>query len=113
MDRRPTYAYRLDEALFHADKTLFSIRNAGNAGWEQALFDAWADDADSGPVEFLLRIRDRTGWTIRKADASGVRFAGDPLALVFRWDDLLGFTAEIPDPANADAARRFLSAFTT
>ncbi len=69
---------------------------------------SWGEE---GPVEFLTRIKEHTGWTIKHLKYGQYTFNEDPLGLVFWWDDLFGFTITVPDWDRLQDALDFLKPF--
>lgn len=61
-----------------------------------------------GPIEFLLRIVDRCGWTIVEVGIQQYAFREDPLGLKYQFDDIFGFIVEYKKKADLQNALAFL-----
>ena len=88
MDRHPEYKYCIGK-IAENDHWIYIV-DCGS-GWEDALY-LWENE---GPVEFMLRISDLYGWHAEKTKSGQYTFKEDPMCLVYWWDDLFGFTAEL------------------
>lgn len=106
MPRHPEYRFCIGEES-EKDNWLV-LRDLFDTGWEEDLY-SWGYE---GPLEFTLRIKEKTGWTITKLEHGQYRFAEDPLQLVYWWDDLFGFTITIPDWDKLPEAKAFLKEYT-
>ena len=107
MDRHPEYKYVLEQ-IDEKDSWIF-IGDKDQSGWGKIVYDMWDSDKDSGPVEFLLRIKERNNWDIEKVGDLQYRFKQDKIGLTFQWDDLFGFVVAIGDWNRRDEAVRFLN----
>ena len=107
MSRHSEYKYKLDH-ISEQDSWII-IGDKEQSGWGNLVYDIWDDDTDAGPVEFILRIKDRTQWDIEKVGDLQYRFKQDDIGLIFQWDDLFGFVVVIDNWNRVDEAVRFLS----
>ena len=110
MTRFPQFKYRIGH--IENDVNWILITDPNDTDWGNSLFDSWADDEEQcmGPVEFLLRIQEKTHWTIKKAGLLQYKFEEDPLQMIFQMDDLFGF-AVLTDKENLDQAISFLQEY--
>ena len=107
MKRHPEYKYIIDR-ISEKDSWIF-IRDKDQSGWGDSIFDAWDDSMDAGPVELLLRIKDRNHWDVEKVGMQQYRFRQDEIGMVFQWDDLFGLVIIIEDWDRLDEEESFLS----
>ena len=110
MTRFPQFKYVIGR--IQSDKNQIFIQDQNDSGWEKNLFDSWADGENRfiGPVEFLLRIKEKTGWAIKKAGFLQYAFEEDPLQLIFQMDDLFGFVI-VTNKENLENAISFLQQY--
>lgn len=106
MERHPEYKYNIGD-VDKKDRWIY-IKDDSDTGWYDAMMSFWEYD---GPVEFLKRIIDKTGWTIQPTEM-GYVFAEDPLQLEYQFDDLFGFTVEYPNEWALEETMKFLMQFT-
>ncbi len=106
MDRHPEYKYKIGH-VGKEDRWIY-IKDDSKSGWYDAMMSFWEYD---GPVEFLRRIIEKTGWTIQ-ATEMGYTFVEDPLHLEYQFDDLFGFTVGYQNEKGFDGAIKFLMQFT-
>lgn len=106
MERHPEYKFRISKV--DKDSKWIFIEDFENSGWESDLFQLFEG---TGPVEFIYRIMDDTGWKVKDND-DGYYFEEDPLKLVFQVDDLFGFTIAYQNELNIKDAMQFLEKYT-
>ena len=110
MTRFPQFKYTIGH--IQNDENWIFIKDPNDSGWEKNLFDSWADDEEKycGPVEFILRIKDKNNWTIKKVGLLQYSFEEDPLQMVFQMDDLMGFVI-IAHKENLEKTISFLGEY--
>ena len=109
MDRHPEYKYYIR----HIDKKnrWIYIDDKDKSGWGDRLFD-WSDyEGYSGPVEFILRIKEANQWFVDKAGDVQYRFEQDNIGMVFQWDDLFGFVVIVRNRNRVDEVIEFLNRY--
>ena len=109
MERHPEYKYYI-ERISENDSWLF-IGDRNHSGWGTKVFDAWDEDKDTGPIEYILRIKEQNQWDIEKVKDLQYRFEQDELGTIFQWDDLFGFVAVIKDWDRLNEVLDFLSVY--
>ncbi len=109
MKRHPEYKYRIDR-LSEKDSWIF-ISDKDHSGWEDCVFDTWSRDRDAGPLELILRIKERNHWDAENVGMQQYCFRQDEIGMVFQWDDLFGFVVIIEDWNRLDEAVHFLNGY--
>lgn len=102
MQRHPEYRYNLNPNFFKSN--LIRIEDPDHNNWGEAVMDTWDEENYKGPVELLLRIREKKNWTIKEVGIGQYSFEEDKLNLIFQWDDLFGFVIVVNDPVTKEEA---------
>ncbi len=110
MTRFPRFKYIIGHV--QNEEGWIFIKDPNDSDWEKSLFDSWADDDEKyiGPVELLLRIKEKNNWTIKKGGLLQYSFEEDPLQMVFQMDDLFGFVI-IAHKENLEKTISFLEEY--
>jgi len=106
LERHPEYKFNIGHVSKN-DRWIY-IKDDSDTGWYDAMMGFREYD---GPVEFLKRIIDKTGWTIQPTEM-GYVFAEDPLQLEYQFDDLFGLTVEYLNEWALEETMKFLMQFT-
>lgn len=110
LERHPEYKYKIGS--LDPENLWIYINDSNESGWEENLFYGDSDDSFLGPVEFLLRIKDKMKWNIREVGHFSYQFIEDELKMTFQWDDLFGFTVAIKDWKRINEALKCLQEYT-
>lgn len=106
--RHPEFQYSIADTN---KGTWIYIEDPCDTGWGKDVFDWTSDDSDTGPIELLLRIKDRTHWNLEEIGDRQYRFKEDSLGLIFQWDDLFGFVVIIQNNEHYQSAVSFLEKY--
>ena len=104
MNRHPEYRYTIG----NTENLWIYVEDMGDSGWGSDVFDWSSENSNTGPLELLLRIRDKTGWTIEEVGPTQYKFMEDSLGLIYQWDDLFGFVIIAQSLNHLYPAKRFL-----
>ena len=107
MNRHPEYKYKVKRT----NGLWIYLEDADNSGWGREVFDWTSDKTDNGPVELMLRIKDKTGWHLVDLGDNQYKFSEDRLEIIFQWDDLFGFVIVISDTTKQKPVIDFLEEF--
>lgn len=110
MNRHPEYKYHI-ERIREKDSWIF-ISDKEDSGWGRRVLDAWDDEKDDGPTEFILRIKEDNNWNVEKMGEMRYRFKQDDFEMIFQWDDLFGFVVSVEDESKLNATVQFIKQYT-
>lgn len=110
MDRHPEYRYSIGH--INAEEYWIYIEDKDGSGWGKLARDPWEDDNKSGALEFIIRVKDKTGWDIEEVSEWQYRFKQDKLEIIYQWDDLFGFVILYKNQATLNKTLEFIESFT-
>lgn len=106
MTRHPEYKYQVGKSF--ENKRWIHIEDLENSGWGKEVLDCWSDIKDDGPMEFILRVKDKYNWTVIEVGELQYSFIEDKLNLIFQWDDLFGFVIVVDDIDKVEAVKELI-----
>lgn len=110
MNRHPEYKYRVGQ--INTEEHWINIEDKDDSGWGKLARDPWEDDNERGALEFILRVKDKTGWDIEKVGDWQYRFKQDELGIIYQWDDLFGFVILYKDASVLNKTLEFIESIT-